>query len=258
MKFMDVKIIPLIISLILLFIFITPIPMGIFNIGNAVGIIVSGIMTGIFIFWKPFTEFVKNLWDKPTGKILISVITLLISICTVLAIVISVFMVKSADDPPPDENITLVVLGCKVKDGRPSLMLKRRLDCAYKYLSEHNTVNVIVSGGQGSDEVMSEAQCMKDYLTGKGISAERIFMEDQSTSTEENLKFSQEIISRESLSENITLVTDAFHQCRAEMLAKNIGIDPYNISGYTSWYIVPVYWVREWFGIAYYAVFGSK
>lgn len=258
MKNMDVKIIPLIVSLGLLFIFIAPIPMGIFNIGNAVGIVVSGVMTGIFIFWKPFAESVKNLWEKPTGKIFISAVILISSACVILAVVISVFMVKSADDPPPDENTTLVVLGCKVKDGRPSLMLKRRLDCAYEYLSEHNNVRVIVSGGQGSDEVMSEAQCMKEYLTGKGISPERIFMEDKSTSTEENLKFSQEIISREGLPEKITLVTDAFHQCRAEMLAKNIGIDPYNISGYTSWYIVPVYWVREWFGIAYYAVFGSK
>ena len=255
---MDVKIIPLIISLILLFIFITPIPMGIFNIGNAVGIIISVIMTGIFIFWKPFMEFLKNLWDTSIGKIFISAITLILSICIVLAVVISIFMIKSANDPPPDENTTLVVLGCKVKNGRPSLMLKRRLDCAYEYLSEHNTVNVVVSGGQGSDEVMSEAQCMKEYLIDMGISSERIFMEDKSTSTEENLKFSQEIISHKGLSEKITLVTDAFHQCRAEMLAKNIGINPYNISGYTSWYIVPVYWVREWFGIAYYAVFGEK
>lgn len=256
MKNMEVKIIPLIISLGLLVLFACPIPMGILNIGNAAGIIISGIMTGICIFWKPFTEFIKNLWEKPSGKILVSVIALIVSICVILAIVISIFMVKSADDPPPDENTTLVVLGCKVKDGRPSLMLKRRLDCAFEYLSEHENVSVIVSGGQGSDEVISEAQCMKEYLTGKGISPERVFMEDKSTSTEENLKFSQEIIRNEKLPEKITLVTDAFHQCRAEMLAENIDIKPYNISGYTSWYIVPTYWVREWFGIAYYFVLG--
>ena len=255
MKNMDVKIIPLIISLGLLFVFIAPVPMGIFNIGNAVGIIISGIMTGIFIFWKPFTEFIKKIWNTPAGKIFVSTITLILSICVILAVVISIFMVKSANDPPPNENTTLVVLGCKVKDGRPSLMLKRRLDCAFEYLSEHESVNVIVSGGQGSDEIISEAQCMKEYLTEKGISPERIFMEDKSTNTKENLKFSQEIISREGLPEKITLVTDAFHQCRAEMLAENIGIDPYNISGYTSWYIVPVYWIREWFGIAYYFIF---
>ncbi len=259
MKNMDVKIIPLLISLALLVIFISPVTMGvIFNIGNAVGIFVSGTMSLIFLFWKPFTNLVKSLWNKPAGRVLLSIVCAVLTICVILAIVISIFMVRASNDPPPDENNTVVVLGCKVNNGRPSVMLKRRLDCAYKYLSEHDSVNVIVSGGQGSDESVSEAQCMRDYLTDKGISAERIFMEDKSTNTEENLKFSQEIISREGLPEKITLVTDAFHQCRAEMLAKNIGIDPYNISGYTSWYIVPVYWVREWFGIAYYAVFGNR
>lgn len=259
MKNMDVKIIPLIISLGFLVIFISPVAMGvIFNIGNAVGIFVSGTMSLIFLFWKPFTELMKTLWDKPAGKLFLIIFSAVLTVCMILAVVISVFMIKAADDPPPDENTTLVVLGCKVNNGRPSIMLGRRLDAAYEYLSEHNSVNVVVSGGQGSDEVMSEAQCMKDYLVSRGIESGRIFMEDKSTNTEENLKFSQEVIQREGLPGKITLVTDAFHQCRAEMLAGNIGIEPYNISGYTSWYIVPVYWVREWFGIAYYAVFGNK
>lgn len=258
MKSMDVKIIPLLMSLALLVIFISPIPMGIFNIGNAVGILFSGTMCAVFLFWKPFTDLVKKLWSSPAGKIFLGITSVILTLCVVLAIVISVFMVRAINDPPPDENHTIVVLGCKVKDGRPSLMLKRRLDSACGYLSEHESVKVVVSGGQGSDEVMSEAECMKQYLVSKGISAERIFMEDRSTSTEENLKFSKEIIISRGLPEKITLVTDAFHQCRAEMLAKNIGIDPYNISGYTSWYIVPVYWVREWFGIVYYAVFGNR
>lgn len=258
MKNMDVKIIPLLISVGLLFIFTAPATMGIFNIGNAVGIFVSGTMSLIFLFWKQFKGLIKSLLEKQTGKVFLSVVAVILAVCVILAVVISIFMIKASDDPPNDENHTVVVLGCKVKNGRPSLMLKRRLDCAYRYLSEHDSMKVVVSGGQGNDEAISEAQCMRDYLVEMGISTERIFMEDKSTSTEENLKFSQEIISREGLPEKITLVTDAFHQCRAEMLAKNIGIDPYNISGYTSWYIVPTYWVREWFGIAYYAVFGNR
>ncbi|MGB4091299.1 MAG: YdcF family protein, partial [Ruminococcus flavefaciens] len=59
------------------------------------------------------------------------------------------------------------------------------------------------------------------------------------------------------LPQKVTLVTDGFHQLRAEMLAEKTGISsPYNISGYTSWYIVPTYWVREWFGIVFYKLFG--
>lgn len=256
MKKMEVKIIPALLSAVLLVIFISPVFMGIFNIGNAVGIIVSGSLTGMFVFWKPFTEFVKQLWNKPAGKIFLCIFTAIVSICIVIAVIISIFMIRAVNDPPEDENTTVVVLGCKVKDGRPSLMLKRRLDGAYKYLSEHESVKVVVSGGQGSDEAISEALCMRDYLVEKGISPERIFMEDKSTNTSENLEFSKKIINSEGLPEKVTLVTDGFHQCRAEMLAKKLDIDPYNISGYTSWYIVPVYWVREWFGIAYYYIFG--
>ena len=253
---MEVKIIPAIISAILLGIFISPSFMGIFNIGSVAGILVSGSLTGIFVFWKPFTELVKKMWNKPAGKIFLCISTTIVSICIIIAVIISIFMIKAVNDPPKDENTTVVVLGCKVKEGRPSLMLKRRLNCAYKYLSEHESVNVIVSGGQGNDEVISEALCMKNYLIEKGISPERIFMEDKSVNTYENLKFSKNIINRENLPEKITLVTDGFHQCRAEMIAKKLDIEPYNISGYTSWYIIPVYWVREWFGIVYYYIFG--
>ena len=62
-------------------------------------------------------------------------------------------------------------------------MLKHRLDAAYDYLTEHPDVPVIVCGGQGPDESISEAQCMYEYLTKKGIAAERITQEDRSTST---------------------------------------------------------------------------
>ena len=185
-----------------------------------------------------------------------SVIRSSLQASVVLAVVISVFMLRAADDPPKDENTTVVVLGCKVKDGRPSLMLGRRLEAAYKYLSEHDSVCAVVSGGQGKDEAMSEAQCMRDWLVGRGIAPERIFMEDKSVNTEENLRFSKKIIADNGLPETVTLITDGFHQLRAEMIAEKQGISAYNISGYTSWYIVPTYWVREWFGVVHYKLFG--
>ena len=145
MKNMDVKIIPLLISLALLVIFVSPLTMGvIFNIGNAVGIFVSGTMSLIFLFWKPFTELIKRLWENSVGKIFLSVVSVIIALCVILAIVISIFMIRASDDPPPDENHTVVVLGCKVNNDRPSIMLGRRLDCAYKYLSEHDSVKVVL------------------------------------------------------------------------------------------------------------------
>ncbi|MDE6091901.1 MAG: hypothetical protein K2G14_02255, partial [Ruminococcus sp.] len=81
MKNMEVKIIPALISAVLLFIFISPVFMGIFNIGNAVGILVSGSLTGIFVFWKPFVSLIKQLWNNQAGKIFLCVFTAIISIC---------------------------------------------------------------------------------------------------------------------------------------------------------------------------------
>ena len=103
---------------------------------------------------------------------------------------------------------------------------------------------------------VSEAKCMRDWLVYKGIAPDRIFMEDRSVNTEENLLFSKEIISENGLPEKITLITDGYHQLRAEMIAEKLGIKAYNISGRTSWYIAPTYWVREWFGVVYYKLFG--
>jgi len=97
---------------------------------------------------------------------------------------------------------------------------------------------------------------MKEYLVGRGISDERIIMEDKSESTYENLKFSYEIIEQNKLNRKITIVTDAYHQLRAEMIASDMGIESYNISAKTSWGLVPTYWVREWFGIVYQFMFG--
>ncbi|MBP3266831.1 MAG: YdcF family protein, partial [Ruminococcus sp.] len=240
---MAVRIIAVLLSLMVFWLFVIPVPMGIINAGNITGMLVSAILMFVFIFWGRFSSFVSSLWEKPAGKIFVSVTSLFIAAGIVLAVVMSVCMAREMNDPPKNDNTTIVVLGCKVKNGRPSLMLARRLDAAYKYLSEHETVCAVVSGGQGSDEAISEAECMKIYLTEKGIAPERIFMEDKSTTTKENLAFSKKLIAENGLPQKVTLVTDGFHQLRAEMLAEKEGIDsPYNISGYTAFNVTPTYW----------------
>ncbi|MCD7810673.1 MAG: YdcF family protein [Ruminococcus sp.] len=253
---MGMRVVPTLISFILLLLFLAPFSAGIVNLGNCVGVAVSAVCTGIFAFFKPFSRFISHLMGNPIGKAAVIIASAIISICVALAIVISCFMVRAAHDEPDGADTTMIVLGCKVKNGNPSLMLRRRLDAAYDYLSEHEEVTVIVSGGQGTDELISEAQCMNDYLVSRGIAPERIIMEDQSSSTYENLKYSKKIIDENGLSSKITIVTDGYHQLRAEMIASDLGIESYNISAETSWWLLPTYWVREWFGVAYQFVFG--
>ena len=252
---MEARLIPAVIFFLLFLLFAAPLTVGIINIGNGAGMAVSLILTVMFLFWDRTKSFAGKCWDRPVGKLLLSLTGVIAVVCIILAALISIFMIKAANDPPRDENTTVVVLGCKVRNGAPSLMLKRRLDAAYDYLSAHEGVKVVVSGGKGDDEVISEAQCMRDYLVGRGIASERIFMEDRSVSTEENLRFSKNVIAEKGLPEKITIITDNYHQLRAEMIAEKNGIESYSISGSTSWYLLPTYWVREWFGIIYCKLF---
>lgn len=252
-EFTGMRMIPSLVSFAAAVLFIVPFTHNIANIGNIAGAFVSIVLTGIFVFFRPFTDLLKHLRSRPIGRIAVSAVFLLAVIFFVFAVTVSVFMLKAMNDSPKNGNTTLIVLGCQVRDGKPSLMLKKRLDAAYEFLSEHEETNVIVSGGKGSDELISEALCMRNYLVAKGISSERIYMEDKSSDTRENLKFSKELIEREGLCGNITIVTDGYHQLRAEMLAKKMGMNAENISAPTSWWLLPTYWVREWFGVAYYA-----
>lgn len=239
---------------VLFVLFIMPAFVGICNIGNIAGAVLTGILTAVCIFPNKFSGIVSHLRESPSGRGFLAVTGGFSAVCILLALVISFFMLKEISDKPTGDS-TMVVLGCQVRESGASLMLRRRLDTAFEYLTEHSDMKVIVSGGKGADEPVSEAECMFDYLVGKGISPDRIFIEDKSTNTAENIEFSKNIIEQNGLSPDITIVTDGFHQLRADMFARKQNIRAYNIPAPTSWYLVPTYWVREWFGVAYYTIF---
>lgn len=121
----------------------------------------------------------------------------------------------------------IIVLGAQIKANGPSKVLKLRLDKAYDYLVENPDTQVIVSGGQGSNEPVSEAEGMYDYLVSKGIAAERIIKEDESKNTYQNLKFSGEYLDKER--DSVGIVTNNFHVFRAMQLAKKGGYE--HVSG---------------------------
>lgn len=247
-----VKIIFLAILLILLAFFIAPLFFGICNLGNIAGTIISFALILICLKFKIITGLIASLWKSSGGKLLVTILSIIIAIGFLTVIIINIFMIKNVNDYPQNKNSTVIVLGCRVKDGQPSLMLKRRLDRAYDYLSENQYADVIVSGGKGDDEIISEAACMKNYLAEKGIPENKIIMEDKSASTYENLKFSKNIITQNNICSDIVIITDGYHQCRAEMIAKNLGYENVsNISANTSPWLIPTYWVREWFGVAW-------
>ena len=116
----------------------------------------------------------------------------------------------------------LIVLGAKVDRTRITSSLKLRLDRAYTYAVRHRAVKIVVSGGQGRGEDIPEAEAMKEYLAERGIERERIFPEDRSSTTEENLRFTVRLIP-EIREKKAGVVTNSFHIYRAWLLGKREG-----------------------------------
>ena len=106
----------------------------------------------------------------------------------------------------------VVVLGAHVKGDVPSKALELRLKAALKYARENEDTTLILSGGQGLGEDITEAKCMENYLTAHGISQERLVLEEKSTSTKENLKFSDELTGCSK--KNTGILSNNFHVYR--------------------------------------------
>lgn len=116
----------------------------------------------------------------------------------------------------------VVVLGAGIRGTELSLTLKQRLDASLTYAKSHQNIPIIVSGGQGPGEDMTEAQAMSNYLIQNGIAKDRIILENRSTSTEENLEFSKAIIQKNGafVHPRILIVTSDYHMFRARFIAK--------------------------------------
>lgn len=141
----------------------------------------------------------------------------------------------------------LIVLGAQVKGTKVSRALKQRLDKAAEYLEENPRTMVIVSGGQGSGEDITEAEAMEKYLVGAGIAPERIRKEEESVNTVQNIRFSRALMEGEELS--IGIVSNDFHIFRAVHIAKAQGIRAEGIPAPTEIFMRPHYMTREAFAL---------
>ncbi len=148
------------------------------------------------------------------------------------------------------ETNFVVVLGCGVfPDGRLTLSLMKRLNSAYDYLLDHPDTICIVSGGQGPNEPTTEAYAMAEYLKEKGISEDRIIQEDRSTSTNENLMYSKEIMLQYDKELTVAIATSDFHIFRAKLIAKNHGLEAIGLASSTAWYIWVNSYLREFLAV---------
>jgi len=136
----------------------------------------------------------------------------------------------------------IIVLGAGLKKNKPTLALKYRIETAADYAKENPKTKMIVSGGQGKDELISEAECMKIELIKLGIEENRIIKEDLSTNTYENMKFSKNYIQE---NEKGIIVTNDYHLFRSIKLAKKQGLQIVGLPAKTPTVILPTAYIRE-------------
>lgn len=176
----------------------------------------------------------------------------------------------------------IIIHGAGLDGPRPTPLLAGRIDKALElWKKQHQHGKFVVSGGQGADEIVSEAQAMRDYLLEKGVSADAILMEDKSTTTWENLRYSLAIINADratgvdatssaavASSGDVTttasdvsgtatsssgfttaVVTSDFHVFRCAEYAHNLGIKADGIGSHTKGWYWPTAFIREFIAI---------
>ena len=206
-----------------------------------------------------FYTFVPKLFKK--SKAVIRVFTILLVLLLIAVGITEGFIIHASLGAAETPCGYLLVLGAKVNPHGPSLTLRNRINAAYGYLTAHSGSIAILSGGQGPDEPMTEALCMYNELVAMGIAPERLWMEDQSTNTWENMKFSRTMLEENTgtVPDKIALVSSEFHLFRAQLFARRFGFDPVGIPASTSLPVLKInYFIREAAAVWYYLIFGGK
>lgn len=191
-------------------------------------------------------EKTPKLIKKLISIIHIGTFLLLISFVVVEALIISSAFRK--ENKRPDY---IVVLGAGLRGETPSHTLYKRLESSLSIINKHKDTKIILSGGQGPGETITESEAMKRYLVEKGVSVDRIIKEDKSTSTLENLVYTKKIIASldNKTTPTITIVTSNFHMFRSKILAARVGLNSYGYPAEILPTLIPTYFVREYLAL---------
>lgn len=157
-------------------------------------------------------------------------------------------------EPAKDKDY-IIVLGCAIrKDGTPTPLLRGRLDRALDFARAQaaetgRTPVFVLSGGQGRDECISEAEAMHRYLLARGVPEERMLLEDRSTDTAENMAFSKALISKRDPAARVAFSTSNYHVFRSGLKARRVKLKALGMGCRSKWYFWPNAAVREFVGL---------
>ena len=165
--------------------------------------------------------------------------------------------VMASNHNPEYNKDYVIILGSKIKDnGELTPLLKVRADRALLFgknqkMSTNKDVIYVPSGGQGSNEIIPEAEAIKNYLIEEGIDQNKILVENKSTSTIENIRFSKKLIEKEKKNAKVAFSTTNYHVFRSGVIANNEGLDCEGMGSTTKWYFYTNALIREFIANLY-------
>lgn len=232
------KFLLIIIGVLLLLWYLAPLAAAIFNIGNAIGIAGSALLIAFAVFFDKIPVGWRN-----------GFLIFLAAVLVIVVLPLSVNMARYSNYKSDDGAQTVVVLGCKVNGTAPSKYLYDRCKRAAEYMKDNPDAVAVLSGGQGADEGISEARCMENVLTEMGIDKSRLYKEDKSTNTDENIEFSKKVIDENELSTDVLVVTNEFHEYRAKLICDKYSLNFHSASSHSSFYTFLTFYTRELMGL---------
>lgn len=228
-------------------------------VGYSFSVLVCICIIGIILVYKGLSLLAKKY--PRDARTLKRIFTVILCIGLLVVGVTECIIIKASFGDPKEHCDYMVVLGAKVRTEGPSVSLMDRIRAAKTYLDSHPDVIAVVSGGQGTDEPMTEARCMYEELVELGVDPQRIWIEDQATSTWENLNFSLNLIEEKTGTRpgKIGILSSEYHLYRASLFADACGVESVGIPAATSRLPQKInHFMREVAGVWHYLLLGGQ
>lgn len=216
-------------------------------------------LMGVLMFYN-ICYWLSPKYPKTTGVVK-RVFTIMLCLGLLVVGVTECLIIHASLGDKDESCEYMLVLGAKVRPDGPSVSLMDRIRATAAYMQAHPEVIAVVSGGQGPDEPMTEAQCMYEQLVKLGIDPDRIWMEDKATSTWENLHFALNLIQEKTgqRPEKIGLLSSEYHLFRAKLFAKACDVEAVGIPARTSRLSQMInHFMREVAGVWHYIILGGQ
>lgn len=218
-----------------------------FTIGYSIPMITGILLIAISLWFKKLPKKLRKVLET----------LIIIDVCFFLAVT-GVVITRGAKNTVNYTEDCAIVLGSGIRGETVLPTMQNRLDACLDYYRKNNRAIIVVSGGQGHNETISEAEAMKRYLVSHGVPVSQIVKEDKSHNTKENLSYSKKILDQRFGGNHYTVVciTSNYHIFRSEKIALKQNMDVHTYSAHVNWYLLPLAYIREFLSVLKYWILG--